>query len=194
MASAGAPTAAPVREELPLSELKMRDFAESPLRDNIAVVRTDSQPTPGSGDGDSLSDTATDTDDEFDWDAEDEDAKSGHLPRTGAKAKRGRRLYLLFMKLSRPVRTLIVGILGGGICIAPFLIVHFRFRNNVAFGHVRAWSIWSTAIWVTSCVTYLLVDLVPRLFIGILSLFGMSIERLRTQVEVRILLPIGGLY
>ncbi|KZV64399.1 hypothetical protein PENSPDRAFT_588423 [Peniophora sp. CONT] len=179
MAGAGTPTAAPAREDLPLSELKRHDFAH-----DDDVVRTDSHPTPGSGDVDSLSDTATDTDDEFDWDAEDEDAKSGHVNRAGAKAKRGRRLYLLFMKLSRPVRTFIVGVLGGGLCIAPFLIVLFRFRDNTAFGHVRAWSIWFTAIWVTSCFTFLVVDTLPRLFIGILSSFGMSIERLRTQVEL----------
>lgn len=64
--------------------------------------------------------TATNSSDEFDWDEED-DAKS--IVKTDIiKAKRGRALWMMFMKLARPVRVLIIGILGTGILIAPLFV------------------------------------------------------------------------
>jgi hypothetical protein len=45
--------------------------------------------------------TATNSSDEFDWDAADGDEHSIHHEK---KAKRGRRVWLGFMKLARPVR------------------------------------------------------------------------------------------
>ncbi|KAF8343414.1 hypothetical protein F5887DRAFT_859888, partial [Amanita rubescens] len=52
---------------------------------------------------DSESDTATNSSDEFDRDHEDED---GIEDEKNLKAKRGRRLWLTFLKLARPIRVL----------------------------------------------------------------------------------------
>jgi hypothetical protein len=179
------PTSSITEEDIVLPPLpKQHDYATdskcSPIEkdDHDGLLRHRVE-----NDGGSLSDTATNSEDEFDWN-EDEEAKTG-VPEAGAKAKRGRRLYLLFIKLARPVRVLIVGLLGSGIFIAPFLIVQFRFKKSPVTPHVRAWSLWFAVIWAASSLTYLVVDLVPRMFVGILRMAGMSIERLRTQVEVR---------
>ncbi|KAI0051855.1 hypothetical protein FA95DRAFT_1620196 [Auriscalpium vulgare] len=127
------------------------------------------------------SDSESNTDDEFDWDAADDEPAEALK---SSKAKRGRALYLAFMKLARPVRTLIVGILGGGVFITPLLIFQFRFKDSVARPHVHAWSLWLAIVWAAGCVTYLVVDLIPRIFIGILVLFGYTVERLKTQIEL----------
>jgi hypothetical protein len=46
---------------------------------------------------------ATDSSDEFDWEAEDAGSTKGRIEAT-RKAKRGRRLYLMFLRLARPLR------------------------------------------------------------------------------------------
>ncbi|KAA1470313.1 hypothetical protein DENSPDRAFT_836085 [Dentipellis sp. KUC8613] len=167
-------------EDIALPELsspKRSDYAPQPQHTDSADVANHITP-------DSSSDTtATNSDDEFDWEA-DEDNVSVHKAADVSKAKRGRFLYLTFMKLSRPVRTLIVGILGAGIFITPLLVFQLRFKNNPARPHAHAWSLWFAIIWAASCITYLLVDLIPRLFIGIIVLLGYKVERLKTQIEL----------
>ncbi|KAI0065583.1 hypothetical protein BV25DRAFT_1708104 [Artomyces pyxidatus] len=160
------------------SDPRSRDFAPHDIE--VEDVREHHKPPADESDSDT---TATNTDDEFDWE-EDEEAQDAPAPTEGLKAKRGRRLYLGFMKLARPVRTLIVGILGGGVLIAPLLIFQFCFKGSVARPHVHAWSLWLAIVWAASCVTYLVVDLLPRIFIGILVLFGYTVERLKTQIEL----------
>ena len=126
--------------------------------------------------------TATNSSDEFDW-SEDEEAKADKIqPRVGAK--RGRRLWLAFVKLARPVRVFLVSLIGIGISITPLLVVDFRFPNNPAKVQVQVWSLWFTIIWATSCITYVVVDLIPRSVITVTWLFGGKIERLKVQVEV----------
>ncbi|KAI0028347.1 Mechanosensitive ion channel-domain-containing protein [Vararia minispora EC-137] len=169
-------------EEIPLPSLKHHDYVndqkQGPTKDE-----QDDGPHPDNDFG-SFTDTATDSDEEFDWN-EGEDAKARTktgLPEAGGKVRRGRRLYLLFLKLARPIRVLIVGILGVGICITPYLVVQFHFKKSLLY--VRMWSLWIAIIWAASCLTYLAVDLVPRIFVNVLRISGMSIERLRTQVEL----------
>lgn len=55
--------------------------------------------------------TATNSSDEFDWDAADGDEQSIHHAK---KAKRGRRLWLAFLKLARPIRYVLL--LSNGSC------------------------------------------------------------------------------
>ena len=119
---------------------------------------------------DSLSDTATNTSDEFDWDAED-DAASRKDKDLEAKRKtrRGRKIYGLFMKLSRTFRTFLVAVLGAGIFIAPLLVVTFKFHDSVVRPHVHMWSLWLSIIWAAASVTYLVVDLIPRFIIFIVT-------------------------
>jgi len=126
--------------------------------------------------------TATNSSDEFDW-FEDEEAKADKSqPQVGAK--RGRRLWLAFVKLARPVRVILVSLVGVAISVTPLLVVKFRFPNNAAKTQVQVWSLWLTIIWAASCITYLVVDLVPRSVIAVTRLFGGKIERLQVQVEV----------
>lgn len=133
--------------------------------------------------------TATDSADEFDWDAE-EDTMSAHRETGGrraedeVKARRGKVVWRLFMKLSRTVRTLIVGALGAGLLITPLIIVGVRFRSSPAWEHVRTWSLWLTISWSAGVGTYLLIDSVPHFVLALLKLLGYKVERLKTPIEV----------
>lgn len=80
--------------------------------------------------------TASDSDDEFDWDEDDVETTRAREP---SRAKRGRAVYLAFMKLARPIRTLIFGILGCAILITPFLVFQLRFKSSKAQPHVHVW-------------------------------------------------------
>lgn len=83
--------------------------------------------------------TPTNSSDEFDWEAEEEEERQTSDPK---KAKRIRRLWLLYHRLSRGVRLLILGVLGTGICMTPYIVFRLRFRNSVAYDQATAWSIW----------------------------------------------------
>ncbi|KAL5536761.1 hypothetical protein ACEPAF_584 [Sanghuangporus sanghuang] len=132
---------------------------------------------------DSLSDSVTVSSDEFDWDAEDDGASKRDLE-TKRKTRRGRKIYGLFMKLSRSFRTFLVAILGAGIFIAPYLIFHFRFHDSPARPHVHAWSLWFSITWAAGSGTYLIVDLIPRFIIFIVTLFHGQVENLKSQIEL----------
>ncbi|KIY63075.1 hypothetical protein CYLTODRAFT_360517 [Cylindrobasidium torrendii FP15055 ss-10] len=132
-------------------------------------------------------DTDTDTESttnsaDFNWD-EEEEAEEKHAKQ---RAVRGRALYVAYMKLSRTVRALLACILGGGLCITPFLVVYFKFADSAVRTEVHAWSIWLTATWVAACLTYIVVDLVPRIIIALVALFGGHIERLQVQIELAV--------
>ncbi len=127
--------------------------------------------------------TATHSSDEFNW---SDDSSSG--PKNGdiVKAKRGRLIYLAFIKLSRWIRVLIIGILGCAILITPLLVVQLRFKELASSvrTQVHVWSLWLTIIWAAACATYLVVDAIPRLIVGLIVLFGGQLERLKMQIEV----------
>ncbi|KAG7444519.1 uncharacterized protein BT62DRAFT_934160 [Guyanagaster necrorhizus] len=136
-------------------------------------------------DSDAASDTtATNTSDEFDWDENEEAVEKNQT--TEVRARRGRAIYVAFMKLSRPIRALLIGVLGVGILITPLLVVHFRFRSSPARIHVHVWSLWLTIIWAAGCATYLVVDLLPRLIIALVVMLGGKVERLKIQVELAV--------
>lgn len=144
--------------------------------------------------GDSDTDTdATDSSDEFNWDEEEEETNEA-TRLAGTKAKRGRALYLAFMKLARPVRVILLGILGAGILITPLVVVELRFKSSPARSQVHMWSLWLSIVWAASCVTYLIVDALPRLSVALIVLFGGQVERLKTEVEVCTFYPLGGEY
>ncbi|KAF8160952.1 Mechanosensitive ion channel-domain-containing protein [Crassisporium funariophilum] len=132
---------------------------------------------------DSSSDTtATNSSDEFSW-SQDEETKAENK-KSQVGAKRGRRVWLAFMKLARPIRVLFVSLIGAAILVTPLLVVNLRFRENAVKTQVHVWSLWLTIIWATSCATYLVVDLIPRIVIAVTGLFGGKIERLKIQVEL----------
>jgi hypothetical protein len=163
-----------------LSTTKERDYAsnlenDQSTRDHHGLSDGDR------ADHESASDTtATNSSDEFDWDEEEEGAKVGQ----DTKAKRGRALYLAFMKLARPIRVILIGLLGAGILIAPLLVVQLKFNSTHLRSQVHMWSLWLTIVWAAGCITYLVVDAIPRLVVAIIVLFGGHVERLQTQLEV----------
>lgn len=128
-------------------------------------------------------DTSTNTSDEFDWDEESSGAEEE--AHQGKHARRGRALWLAFMKLTRPVRTLLVGLIGAAFFITPLLVVELKYQSSGGVRpQVHAWSLWLSIIWAASCATYLFVDLLPDTIVTIILLLGGQVERLKTQVEV----------
>lgn len=128
------------------------------------------------------SDSATDTEDEFDWDAEDDAHSTRKM--NDIHAKRGRLIWRAFMKLSRTVRTVLVGAIGAGILIAPLLVFKLRFNSSPARKQAHAWSLWLTIAWAAGVATYLIVDLLPRMVLFILRIVGHKTERTVVTVEV----------
>lgn len=126
--------------------------------------------------------TATNSSDEFDEEDEDEEKED---PAELVKARRIRWLWLSFMKLSRPLRVLLVGSIGVAILITPLLVVNIRFRENPVRLQVHVWSLWFTIIWSAACATTLVVDAIPYIVLLVIRLFGGQVERLKSQVEVR---------
>ncbi|EEB94960.1 hypothetical protein MPER_06147, partial [Moniliophthora perniciosa FA553] len=111
---------------------------------------------------DSDSDSTATNDSDFNWDEDEDATREQKADKT--KAKRGRAIYLAFMKLARPIR--------------------FQFRDSIVYRHVYMWSLWLSIIWVASCVTYLVVDSIPRMVISLVVLFGGHVERLKIQLEL----------
>ncbi|KAI9574687.1 Mechanosensitive ion channel-domain-containing protein [Boletus coccyginus] len=128
------------------------------------------------------SDTSTNTSDEFDWDEEPSDLEEE--TRRSKHARRGRALWLACMKLTRPVRTLLVAVIGTAFFITPLLVVELKYKSSGVRSQVYAWSLWLSIMWAASCVTYLVVDLLPDTIVTIILLLGGQVERLKTQVEL----------
>lgn len=125
--------------------------------------------------------TSTNSSDEFNWDEDEEAARVVQ----NTKAKRGRALYLAFMKLARPFRVILIGLLGAGVLISPLLVVQLKFNQSPVRPQVHVWSLWLSIIWASSCITFLVVDAIPRFVVAVIVLFGGQVERLKTQLEVR---------
>ncbi|MBW0469140.1 hypothetical protein O181_008855 [Austropuccinia psidii MF-1] len=139
----------------------------------------------------------------FDWQESDESELDGNerLERQQQKAdkifdsqrqekpihhaKRLRKVYLRFMRLSRWFRTTLLFLLGSGLAILPALVVLLRFPNSPARAHVLAWSTWVAINIAAACATSIFVDVLP---LGVLKFFqwfyGETPERLKTQVAL----------
>ncbi|KAF8972908.1 Mechanosensitive ion channel-domain-containing protein [Flammula alnicola] len=158
---------------------RTHDFASSPPRplSREGTLEEKAQDS----DSDSNSTASTESSDEFDWSEEENpnDDNTGNM-----QAKRGRRLWLAFMKLARPIRVLLVSMVGAAIFITPLVVVNIRFGDSPAKMQVHVWSLWLTIIWAAGCMTYLSVDFSPRIVIVVTGLFGGNIERLKIQVEL----------
>ncbi|KAF9559870.1 hypothetical protein CPC08DRAFT_818554 [Agrocybe pediades] len=127
--------------------------------------------------------TATGSSEEFNW-SEDDNPNTNTHNADPIRAKRGRRMWLAFMKLARPMRVLIIALFGGAICVTPLIVVNIRFQDSIIKRQVHVWSLWFTIIWVASCATYVVVDSIPKMVIALIWLFGGQIERLKIQVEL----------
>lgn len=124
--------------------------------------------------------TGTNSSDEFDWEQEVE--KRAEVE--NVKAKRGRRLWLAFLKLAKPIRVFLVGSIGVLIFITPLLVVNLRFRESRVELQVHVWSLWFAIIWAASCATYLLIDAIPRVVVTTATLASGQVERLKLQLEL----------
>jgi hypothetical protein len=110
MTTPGAKTTSPIQQDFASIEKDASLFKSHKQKPSLGIHPLAQKPSrPGSAAGtatttdfESDTDTATDSSDEFNWD----DAESAEEEKkvAGAKAKRGRRLWLLFLKLARPVR------------------------------------------------------------------------------------------
>lgn len=157
---------------------------ENLREDDSGICREDTGTEPGfHNDGVDCESSSTNTADEFDWD--EEESSVVEWTHEGMKARRGRALWLAFMKLARPVRTLLVGIVGTAIFITPLLVVDIRFHSNSTVRpQVRVWSLWLSIAWAASCATYLFVDAIPKAVVSVIFLLGGQVERLKTQIEL----------
>ncbi|KAJ7115785.1 Mechanosensitive ion channel-domain-containing protein [Mycena epipterygia] len=166
--------------QTPMSSLpiKERDFAPQ-LDEHPEQLPAQAQLAHSDSDS-----TSTDSSDDFDWDEDDEDTKRPSNTEKVHRAKRGRAIWLAFMKLARPIRTLLVGFVGTAILITPLLVFQLRFRSNVAQPHVHAWSLWLAIIWAAGCITSIVVDNITRFLIALVVLFGGQVERLKIQLEL----------
>ncbi len=63
---------------------------------------------------------SSDSDYDFDWEAEDDEERKQVTQVHSKEARRGRRLYLLFLRLARPIRIFIIAAVGGGHPDQPF--------------------------------------------------------------------------
>lgn len=162
------------------SMLKEHDYA--PNVPPLSTIPSSTTHTDGAHSDTDSTDTATNSDDEFNWDEDEDPSTSKSYEKT--KAKRGRAIYLAFMKLARPVRVFLLGALGAGILITPLIVVQLRFKSNPVRPQVHVWSLWLSIIWAAGCVTYLVVDAIPSLVIAFVVLFGGQVERLKIQLEV----------
>lgn len=106
-----------------------------------------------------------DTADSFDWDETDSsdeeevaatrEAKAEedkHRHRHNIKrAKRLRKVYLACIRISRPVRTLMLAGIGSGLLMVPAVICWTVYKgpsaNVQVRDNLRVWSIWLTVIW-----------------------------------------------
>ncbi|PWN88449.1 hypothetical protein FA10DRAFT_268643 [Acaromyces ingoldii] len=143
----------------------------------------------GHGYDDGAESSADETDD-FDWDTDSSADGNEDVLADGTKrirAKRGRAAYLALMRLARPVRLFIVGILGTAIFLTPFIVVLAAFKHNPARQEVEAWSIWLGIIWASACGTFLVMDWLPPsvLKIGV-AFWGKAPELFSTIIEVLI--------
>ncbi|KAG2015905.1 hypothetical protein CC2G_009127 [Coprinopsis cinerea AmutBmut pab1-1] len=123
----------------------------------------------------------TSDDDDFDWDKDDDSTNV----QADVEAKRGRRLWLAFMKLSLFVRVFLIACIGVAILVTPLIVVNVRFPNSPAKIHVHVWSLWFTINWAAICGTYIFVDAIPHVVLLITSAFtSRQVERLKIQIDL----------
>ncbi|KAJ7188741.1 Mechanosensitive ion channel-domain-containing protein [Mycena filopes] len=158
--------------------LKEQDFAPQ-LQEHPGQLPAQQNAVADDHDSDT---TATDSSDEFDWDEDDEETRNAES--ATPRAKRGRALWLAFMKLARPIRQTLGGIIGCAILISPLLVFELRFKSNSAQPHVHAWSLWLAIVWAAACITAIVVDNITRFIIALVVLFGGQVERLKIQLEL----------
>lgn len=132
----------------------------------------------------SIASSADDTDD-FDWDtSSDEDENEKDANGKQIRARRGRKVYLSCMRLARPIRIFLFGVIGTAICLIPFIVMLSAYKGNPARPQVQVWSIWIAIIWAAACGTFLIVDWIPQLVLKlVIAVYGKAPEVFMTYIE-----------
>lgn len=143
------------RDELAKPEGMNRTKTSAPA---IAAAKLAAQSEGGAG-------TPTGADSDFDWDETDssdeeeaeavkrakEEVEADRHRLNVKRAKRLRKVYIACMRLSRPVRTALIGLIGGGILIVPAIVIWTAYNNDrtssVVRDNVRVWSLWLMILW-----------------------------------------------
>lgn len=126
-----------------LRNTRERDFATPPDGKTAQNVVTDEKQDVRDDGSSGSESTATNSEDEFDWDDEGGDAAVEEAKDDSRTARRGRAAWLLFMKLARPLRVLIIGTIGCGIFVTPFIVTELQYKDNIVTPQVGD-PIWST--------------------------------------------------
>jgi hypothetical protein len=93
----------------PTGGLKQATLSEPALREHdYATSNHTTEPKGGQDD----TETESNTSDEFDWSEDDDELRDPDKKVVKTKARRGRALYLAFMKLARPLRITFLQIIG----------------------------------------------------------------------------------
>jgi small-conductance mechanosensitive channel len=142
-------------------------------------------------------DSSGDETDDFDWntdDSDNDDDEREEIDNKGKRvirAKRGRRVWLWLMRLARPVRIFVFGLLGTGIAMVPFIVTTAAFKNNPVRPQVQTWSIWIAIIWAAACGTFLVMDWIPPIVLKVgVAFYGKAPPAFKTYVEVFIAIMI----
>ena len=114
--------------------------------------------------------TPTGAESDFDWDETDssdeeeaeavkrakEEVEADRHRLNVKRAKRLRKVYIACMRLSRPVRTALIGLMGGGILVVPAIVIWTAYNNDrtssVVRDNVRVWSLWLMILWTCECL------------------------------------------
>lgn len=146
-----------------------------------------------------------DTETDFDWnetDSSDEEereaAKHAREEEIADKhrhnvkrAKRLRKVYLACMRISRPVRTVLMALVGGGVLFIPALVVFTRYgpsnSSSVVRDNVKVWSLWLTVVWMSACGTSIFVDAIPwlasKISILLVGLYPQAVKQKVTRAS-----------
>lgn len=138
-------------------------------------------------------DSSGDETDDFDWNTDDSDDEEeiDNKGKRVIRAKRGRRIWLWLMRLARPIRIFVFGLLGTGIAMVPFIVTTTAFKNNSVRPQVQTWSIWIAIIWAAACGTFLVMDWFPPVVLKLgVAFYGKAPPTFKTYVEVLIAIMI----
>jgi hypothetical protein len=104
----------PMATARPSADYKQINLSEPALKhhDFATADHSAHSPRPSNVNAGDDTDTESNSSDEFDWSEDEDDAEQGDRRLGKTKARRGRALWLAFMKLARPLRIFLVGILG----------------------------------------------------------------------------------
>lgn len=137
-------------------------------------------------------DSSGDETEDFDWDTDESDTDEvDEKGRKVIRAKRGRRIWLALMRLARPIRFFVFGLIGTAIAMVPFIVTTTAFRDSPARSQVQTWSIWIAIIWAAGCGTFLVMDWVPPLILKVgVAFYGKAPPVFKTYIEVLIAIMI----